>query len=55
MSPHEDIDRIAKFNLQVIENLKFSECLSPELAALVFNSRFDDSMAVINRSLNPEG
>ena len=33
-------------NVEAIDNLKFSECLSPELARLVFVSRFDDRLAV---------
>ena len=37
-------------NVEAMENLKFSECLPPEVAALVFTSRFDDPKAV-NRSL----
>ena len=31
---------------EAIENLKFSECLPPEIAALVFPSRFSDQRAV---------
>jgi hypothetical protein len=30
-----------------MENLKFSECLSPSIAAEVFNSRFDDRVGVV--------
>lgn len=33
-------------NIQAMENLKFSECLSDELSAEVFTSRFDDRKAV---------
>lgn len=33
-------------NTDAMENLKFSECLSPEIAAEVFVSRFDDRVAV---------
>lgn len=33
-------------NIDAMENLKFSECLSPEIAAEVFMSRFDDRNAV---------
>ena len=33
-------------NVEAMENLKFSECLSGELAAEVFTSRFDDRKAV---------
>lgn len=33
-------------NIQAIENLKFSECLSDELSAEVFTSRFDDREGV---------
>ena len=33
-------------SVEAIENLKFSECLPPEIAALVFVSRFDDKRAV---------
>lgn len=33
-------------NLQVMENLKFSECLSDSLAVEVFTSRFDDRAGV---------
>ncbi|QGJ70868.1 ATP-dependent RNA helicase RhlE [Planctomycetales bacterium 10988] len=33
-------------NIDAMENLKFSECLSPEIAAEVFTSRFDDRRAV---------
>ena len=31
---------------QLMENLKFSECLSPEIAVDVFVSRFDDRVGV---------
>ena len=30
-----------------MKNLKFSECLSPEIAAEVFTSRFDDQAGVL--------
>ena len=33
-------------NIDAMENLKFSECLSPEIAAEVFVSRFDDRVGV---------
>ena len=33
-------------NIEAMENLKFSECLSPDIAAEVFTSRFDDRKAV---------
>jgi ATP-dependent Lhr-like helicase len=33
-------------HLDAMENLKFSECLSPDIAAEVFTSRFDDRSAV---------
>ena len=33
-------------NVQAMENLKFSECLSDELSAEVFTSRFNDRKAV---------
>lgn len=33
-------------NLQVMENLRFSECLSDSLAVEVFTSRFDDRAGV---------
>jgi ATP-dependent Lhr-like helicase len=33
-------------NIDAIENLKFSECLSPQIAADVFTSRFDDQKAM---------
>ena len=33
-------------NIDAMENLKFSECLSPEIAAEVFTSRFDDRAGV---------
>ena len=33
-------------NIQAMENLKFSECLSDELSAEVFTSRFNDRKAV---------
>ena len=33
-------------NIDAMENLKFSECLSPAIAAEVFMSRFDDQAAV---------
>ena len=33
-------------NIDAMENLKFSECLSAEIAAEVFTSRFDDRKAV---------
>jgi len=33
-------------NIDAIENLKFSECLSPEIAAEVFVSRFEDPVGV---------
>ena len=35
-------------NLEAMENLKFSECLSPHIAAEVFTSRFNDRAAVID-------
>ena len=35
-------------NTDAMENLKFSECLSPEIAAEVFVSRFDDRVGVQN-------
>lgn len=34
-------------NVVAMENLKFSECLSPEIAAEVFTSRFDDRAGVV--------
>lgn len=34
-------------NVVALENLKFSECLSPEIAAEVFTSRFDDRAGVV--------
>jgi len=34
-------------NIDAMENLKFSECLSPEIAAEVFTSRFDDRAGVV--------
>jgi len=34
-------------NTVAMENLKFSECLSPEIAAEVFTSRFDDRVGVV--------
>jgi ATP-dependent helicase Lhr and Lhr-like helicase len=34
-------------NVQAMENLKFSECLSPEIAAEVFTSRFEDRVGVV--------
>ena len=34
-------------NAVAMENLKFSECLSPEIAAEVFTSRFDDRVGVV--------
>lgn len=33
-------------NVEAMENLKFSECLPPEIAAEVFTSRFDDRAGV---------
>jgi hypothetical protein len=33
-------------NIDAMENLKFSDCLSPEIAAEVFTSRFDDPVGV---------
>jgi ATP-dependent helicase Lhr and Lhr-like helicase len=33
-------------NIDAMENLKFSECLSSEIAAVVFTSRFDDRAGV---------
>jgi hypothetical protein len=33
-------------NAAAIENMKFTECLSPELAAEVFCARFNDAEAV---------
>ena len=33
-------------NIEAMENLKFSECLSPQIAAEVFTSRFDDRAGV---------
>jgi ATP-dependent Lhr-like helicase len=33
-------------NIDAMENLKFSECLSPEIADEVFTSRFDDRVGV---------
>jgi len=33
-------------NIEAMENLKFSECLSADLAVEVFTSRFDDRKAV---------
>jgi ATP-dependent Lhr-like helicase len=33
-------------NIEAMENLKFSECLSPEIAAEVFTTRFDDRAGV---------
>jgi len=48
----EAIDQIEPNGLQAvpsveaIENLKFSECLPPDIAALVFTSRFSDQRAV---------
>ena len=33
-------------NLDAMDDLKFSECLSPEIAVEVFTSRFDDRAAV---------
>ena len=33
-------------NAEAMENLKFSECLSPDIAAEVFTSRFDDRIGV---------
>jgi hypothetical protein len=33
-------------NSVAIENMKFTECLSPELAAEVYCSRFNDTEAV---------
>ncbi|MEZ6048725.1 MAG: hypothetical protein R3C11_24735 [Planctomycetaceae bacterium] len=38
--------RKADFNTDAMENLKFSECLSEELSAEVFTSRFNDRKAV---------
>lgn len=34
-------------NIEAMENLKFSECLSPEIATEVFVSRFNDRAAVL--------
>jgi len=34
-------------NIVAMENLKFSECLSPDIAAEVFTSRFDDRTGVV--------
>jgi hypothetical protein len=33
-------------NIDAMENLKFSECLSPDIATEVFTSRFDDRAGV---------
>ena len=33
-------------NIEAMENLKFSECLSPEIASTVFLSRFSDPAAL---------
>lgn len=35
-------------NIDAMENLKFSECLSPGIAAEVFVSRFDDRVGVVS-------
>ena len=40
----EDVKPIP--NEAAMENLKFSECLSPEIAAEVFTARFDDRKAI---------
>ena len=42
----EPNDLEAAPGVEAIENLKFSECLPPEIAALVFTSRFSDKRAV---------
>lgn len=34
-------------NPEALDNLKFSQCLSPQAAAEVFASRFDDPLAVV--------
>jgi hypothetical protein len=36
-----------------IENLKFSECLSPSMAVEVFVSRFDDRAGVTQTLVEP--
>jgi len=42
-----DLDDVRPIpNIAAMENLKFSECLSPEIAAEVFTSRFDDRVGV---------
>ena len=39
--------------VDAMENLKFSECLSPSIAAEVFVSRFDDRIGITQALAEP--